>query len=170
MGTNLSFTKSLCIRSYGPTPVCSWIFMFHIWEKTLKDERPHYLHCISGCAQGLATTATLPQCRHRRFLFCSMSYLLIYSSLLHPRLTSYLSPIKINPHLKIPTLACQRGRNQRRDGLSRSPSSLLSSAQVSVEKVLSLLTTSEVGKWQTKTCVCDHRHTLPYHSAYWGLP
>lgn len=126
----LSFTKGLCIESYGQTPVCSLIFMFHIWEKTFKDERPHYLQRISGSAQGLATTATLPQRHHRRFLFCRMSYLLIYSSLLHPRLISYLSPIKINPHLKIPTHACQRGCNQRRDGLSRSPLLPLSSAQV----------------------------------------
>lgn len=105
-----SFTRGLSRWSSGQTLVCSLILMFHLWEKTLKDERHHYLYWISGSAQGLATTATLPRCCHRCLLFCGMSYLLIYSSLLNTRIL--ISPIKTNPHVKISTLARQRGRNR----------------------------------------------------------
>lgn len=89
---HLTFVKGRCVWSSGQTLVGSLIFTLYLWETTLKDERPHYLHWISGAAQGLAATATLPQRCHRCVLFCSMSYLLIYSPPpLHPRLTSYLT-------------------------------------------------------------------------------
>lgn len=118
----LTFMKGRCVWSLGQTLVGSLIFPFYLWETTLKDERPHYLQWISGAAQGLAATATLPQRCHRCVLFCSMSYLLIYSPPPPTHDSLLISPIKINPHLKISTLARQRGCNRGGDGLSQSSS------------------------------------------------
>lgn len=82
-------------------------------EKPLNDKRLHYQLYQWMCP------GPHQRCRHR-LLFCSMSYLLIYSSTLPlPFITSLLiSPIKINPHLKISTLVLQRGCCCEGDGLS----------------------------------------------------
>lgn len=68
-----------------------WILVFKLRERTLEDERPHYLHWISGSAQGLRNNSPLYPAAARCLLFCSMSYLLIYSSL-PPPTTHFLSP------------------------------------------------------------------------------
>lgn len=51
-------------------------------EATFKDERPDISEWISVAAQGLAAAAA-PH-RHSYVLFCTMSYLLIYSTPPHP--------------------------------------------------------------------------------------
>ena len=140
---------------------------------------PRYLHWISGSAQGLAslTSPALPATVASCFAACPI-YLFIRPSSTHDSLL--ISPIKINPHLKISTLARQRGCNRGGDGLSRSPpppsaSLSLTSAQVSVEKALSLRLNDEVQKMTNTTCVCKaeilitHRHTSLLTEAWLGL-
>ena len=141
---------------------------------------PRYLHWISGSAQGLAslTSPALPATVASCFAACPI-YLFIRPSSTHDSLL--ISPIKINPHLKISTLARQRGCNRGGDGLSRSPppppsaSLSLTSAQVSVEKALSLRLNDEVRKMTNTTCVCKaeilitHRHTSLLTEAWLGL-
>lgn len=118
-----------------------WFLILLLWVKknkknTLKDESPAYLHQISGSAQGLAATATLPQRCHLASCFAACPiYLFIRPSSTHNSLL--ISPIKINPHLKISALACNRGG----DGL---PQSLSVSCFISDKSSSDLTTTSEV--------------------------
>lgn len=107
-------------------------------EATFKDERPDISEWISVAAQGLAAAAAPHRHRHSYVLFCTMSYLLIYStpppSPTAPACRSLLIfPIKINFRLKIPTLAHQRGRNRGGGGLARSAA--LSLTSVFLKKV-----------------------------------
>lgn len=144
---------------------------------------PRYLHWISGSAQGLTgltsfTSPMLPATVASCFAACPI-YLFIRPSSTHDSLL--ISPIKINPHLKISTLARQRGCNRGGDGLSQSPPppsfclALADERSMSVEKALSLRLNDEVRKMTNTTCVCKaeilitHRHTSLLTEAWLGL-
>lgn len=88
--SNLSFTPS--------RPICwgqmLWFFSFTSGRDNIQGWKAPYLQWISVAAQGLAAAAAPHHHCHSYVLFCTMSYLLIYSpSPRCPRLplTSYLS-------------------------------------------------------------------------------
>lgn len=140
---------------------------------------PRYLHWISGSAQGLTgltsfTSPMLPATVASCFAACPI-YLFIRPSSTHDSLL--ISPIKINPHLKISTLARQRGCNRGGDGLSQSPPPLLLPRSrwwaLNVCWESALTSTKWRGTKNDKHNLClqswDLNHTPPYFTAYRGL-
>ncbi len=122
------------------------------------QQQPHY-----------PNAATVASC----FAACPI-YLFIRPSSTHNSLL--ISPIKINPHLKISIPARLRGCTRGGDGLSQSPSLLLPRFHWQVFCWESALTsTSEVKKRKTNTtCVCQtkilitHCHTSLPTEAWFG--
>lgn len=134
----------------------SWCEVLNMWcwcssfrRKTFNDKRLHYQWICPGPHQR----------SHHCLLFCSMSYLLIYSSTLPlPFITSLLiSPIKINPHLKISTLVLQRGCCREGDGLC--PSASLTSSNTLPS------TCEKIKKENIRLCLCFNLiHTVELES------
>lgn len=117
------------------------------------------------------SAATAASC----FAACPI-YLFIRPSSTHHSLL--ISPIKINPHLKISALARRRGCNRGGDGLCRSPSCLLA---LTDKRSTYLRKYSHFNFWRGEkkktntTCVCKteilitHCHTLFPTEAWLGL-
>lgn len=84
--SNLSFMpgRSIC---WGQT---LWFFSFTSGRDNIQGWKARYLQWISAAARGLASAAALHHhCQY--VLFCTMSYLLIYSTCPRLPLTSYLA-------------------------------------------------------------------------------
>ena len=150
--------------------------MFHLWETTLEDERASLSPLDQWICPGPhqphqpRQPNTVASC----FAACPI-YLFIRPSSTHDSLL--ISPIKINPHLKISTLARQRGCNRGGDGLSQSPPSsfclALADERSSVCWESALALTKWRGMKNDKHNLClqswDLNHTPPYFTAYRGL-
>lgn len=120
----LSFTPSHSI-CWGQM---LWFFPFYLWERQRWRMKGPISSVDQRCCPGASHQHH--HC-HSYVLFCTMSYLLIYSAPPPPTAPACRSllilPIKINLRLKIPTLAHQRGRNRGGGGLARSAALSLTS-------------------------------------------
>lgn len=122
-------------------------------------------------------TASLQQPHYPTAASCFAAcpiYLFIRPSSTHDSLL--ISPIKINPRLKIPTLARQRGCNRGGDGPSQSPSLLLPRSRWQICVLLRKCSHFNFwgGKMTNTTCVCKteilitHCHTSLPTDAWLG--
>lgn len=95
------------------------ISLLYLWERQhSRMKGPISLADQRGCPGPRVNSR---RC-HRYVLFCTMSYLLIYSTPPPPTHRSLLIwPIKINLQLKIPTLAHRRGCNRGDGGVGARP-------------------------------------------------